>query len=147
MRGLVFLALARFTRARHSADEPTHHNASHDDPKVSGGDVDEATPDPISNSEVKLIGADGTAREAVWESRTLPGNSSLRNGPIGPAKAPILRKQGRGFCVSGPAAWSNARAVGVLWRGSASACRLPTAASGGTGAFPVGAISREIRGT
>jgi hypothetical protein len=43
------------------------------DPKVSGGDLEEATPDPISNSEVKLLGADGTAREAVWESRTLPG--------------------------------------------------------------------------
>ena len=41
--------------------------------KVSGGDIEEATPDPISNSEVKLFGADGTAREAVWESRTLPG--------------------------------------------------------------------------
>jgi hypothetical protein len=43
------------------------------DPKVSGGDLEEATPDPIPNSEVKLLGADGTAREAVWESRTLPG--------------------------------------------------------------------------
>ena len=42
-------------------------------PKVSGGDIDEATPDPIPNSEVKLVGANGTAREAVWESRTLPG--------------------------------------------------------------------------
>ena len=43
------------------------------DPKISGGDIEEATPDPIPNSEVKLFGADGTAREAVWESRTLPG--------------------------------------------------------------------------
>ena len=42
-------------------------------PQVSGGDFEEATPDPIPNSEVKLFGADGTAREAVWESRTLPG--------------------------------------------------------------------------
>ena len=42
-------------------------------PQVSGGDLEEATPDPIPNSEVKLLGADGTAREAVWESRTLPG--------------------------------------------------------------------------
>ena len=46
------------------------------DPKVSGGDLEEATPDPIPNSEVKLLGADGTAREAVWESRTLPGFTS-----------------------------------------------------------------------
>ena len=45
------------------------------DPKVSGGDFEEATPDPIPNSEVKLFGADGTAREAVWESRTPPGFS------------------------------------------------------------------------
>ncbi len=44
-----------------------------DDPKVSGDDFEEATPDPIPNSEVKLFGADGTAREAVWESRTSPG--------------------------------------------------------------------------
>lgn len=40
---------------------------------VSGGDFEEATPDPIPNSEVKLFGADGTARVAVWESRTPPG--------------------------------------------------------------------------
>ena len=32
-------------------------------PKFSGGDIEEVTPDPISNSEVKLLGADGTARE------------------------------------------------------------------------------------
>jgi hypothetical protein len=43
------------------------------DPQISGDDFEEATPDPIPNSEVKLFGADGTAREAVWESRTLPG--------------------------------------------------------------------------
>ncbi len=42
-------------------------------PKFSGGDVEEAIPDPISNSEVKLFGADGTARVTVWESRTPPG--------------------------------------------------------------------------
>ena len=42
-------------------------------PQVSGGDIEEATPDPIPNSEVKLLGADGTARATLWESRTLPG--------------------------------------------------------------------------
>ena len=31
--------------------------------KISGGDIEEVTPDPIPNSEVKLFGADGTARE------------------------------------------------------------------------------------
>ena len=37
-----------------------------------GGDCEEATPVPIPNTEVKLFSADGTAWEAVWESRTLP---------------------------------------------------------------------------
>ena len=62
-----------------------------DDPKISGGDVDEATPDPIPNSEVKLLGADGTAREAVWESRTLPGNSIF---------LPLTKSQWKGRCES-----------------------------------------------
>jgi hypothetical protein len=30
-------------------------------PKLSGDSIEEAIPDPISNSEVKLFGADGTA--------------------------------------------------------------------------------------
>ena len=42
-------------------------------PTISGGDIEEAIPDPIPNSEVKLFGADGTAWVTVWESRTLPG--------------------------------------------------------------------------
>ena len=42
-------------------------------PQISGGNIEEAIPDPISNSVVKLFGADGTARATVWESRTLPG--------------------------------------------------------------------------
>ena len=42
-------------------------------PNVSGGYIEEAIPDPIPNSEVKLLGANGTARATVWESRTLPG--------------------------------------------------------------------------
>jgi hypothetical protein len=42
-------------------------------PNISGGNIEEAIPDPISNSEVKLFGADGTARATLWESRTLPG--------------------------------------------------------------------------
>lgn len=41
--------------------------------KISGVDIDEATPDPIPNSEVKLVGADGTAGGTLWESRTSPG--------------------------------------------------------------------------
>ena len=31
------------------------------------------TPVPIPNTTVKLHRADGTAGEALWESRTLPG--------------------------------------------------------------------------
>ncbi len=57
--------------SRHLAHSAKDNNNY--DPKISGGDIEEATPDPIPNSEVKLFGADGTAREAVWESRTLPG--------------------------------------------------------------------------
>ena len=37
-----------------------------------GGNIDKATPDPISNSVVKLIRADDTWLEAAWESRTSP---------------------------------------------------------------------------
>ena len=33
------------------------------------------TPVPIPNTEVKLFSADGTARAAVWESRTPPNLS------------------------------------------------------------------------
>ena len=37
-----------------------------------GGNVGRVTPDPIPNSEVKPVRADGTAGAALWESRTLP---------------------------------------------------------------------------
>ncbi len=39
---------------------------------VFGGNSEEVTPVPIPNTEVKLFSADGTAREAEWESRTSP---------------------------------------------------------------------------
>ena len=39
---------------------------------IFGGDGREAIPVPIPNTEVKVPSADGTAQEAVWESRTLP---------------------------------------------------------------------------
>jgi hypothetical protein len=64
---------------------------------VSGGDIEEATPDPIPNSEVKLFGADGTAREAVWESRTLPG-FILRTYAL--LEAPLSQESGASvFCA------------------------------------------------
>jgi hypothetical protein len=37
-----------------------------------GGHTGGVTPDPISNSEVKTSRADGTAGEALWESRSPP---------------------------------------------------------------------------
>jgi hypothetical protein len=40
--------------------------------KFFGGYSGEATPVPISNTEVKLSSADGTAWATVWESRTPP---------------------------------------------------------------------------
>ena len=43
------------------------------DAQTSGDFVEEAIPDPIPNSEVKLFRADGTAWATVWESRTSPG--------------------------------------------------------------------------
>ena len=45
--------------------------------KISGGNSGGATPDPISNSEVKPSRADGTAGETLWESRSPPGLFSL----------------------------------------------------------------------
>ena len=39
----------------------------------SGDFVGRVTPVPIPNTEVKPAGADGTARETVWESRKSPG--------------------------------------------------------------------------
>ena len=38
-----------------------------------GGYAEGVTPVPISNTEVKPLRADGTARVAVWESRSPPG--------------------------------------------------------------------------
>ena len=40
---------------------------------LSGDCVGGVTPVPIPNTEVKPAGADGTARETVWESRKSPG--------------------------------------------------------------------------
>ena len=40
--------------------------------RKSGDYSEEATPVPISNTEVKLLSADDTWWEAAWESRTLP---------------------------------------------------------------------------
>ena len=39
---------------------------------LAGDNSEEATPDPIPNSEVKLFCVDGTAWVTAWESRTSP---------------------------------------------------------------------------
>ena len=44
---------------------------------TSSDDGVEETLLPIPNRKVKLYSANGTARETVWESRTLPGNKDL----------------------------------------------------------------------
>ncbi len=41
--------------------------------RTSGDNAMKVTPVPIPNTTVKLHRADGTAGEALWESRTLPG--------------------------------------------------------------------------
>ena len=93
-----------------SRDTADRFGASSDkfDPKFSGGDFEEATPDPIPNSEVKLFGADGTAREAVWESRTPPGfslegSSASAGGPScfcpGEVSHPVRVSRPNGFAV------------------------------------------------
>src|ERR1700690_3988947 len=48
--------------------------------KISGGHTGGATPDPISNSEVKSSRAHGTAGETLGESRPPPGLISSREG-------------------------------------------------------------------
>ena len=40
--------------------------------KICGGNSEEVTPVPISNTVVKLLSADDTWWETAWESRTLP---------------------------------------------------------------------------
>ena len=49
--------------------------------KFAGGHRIRVTPVPIPNTEVKPDTADGTARESVWESRSLP--ALLVKSPIG----------------------------------------------------------------
>ena len=64
------------SRARHAVLKQ-HAGRSRIIPSISGDDIEKAIPDPIPNSEVKLFGANGTARETVWESRTLPEYHSI----------------------------------------------------------------------
>jgi hypothetical protein len=60
---------------RHSSECAGNQNAGCAEEtlsKVFGGYVEVVIPDPIPNSEVKHLRANGTARGTAWESRTLP---------------------------------------------------------------------------
>ncbi len=65
--------------------------------KFLGGYAERVTPVPIPNTEVKPLWADGTARAAVWESRSPPGIY---------LKSPIIRKNGGAFCLQQQASLS-----------------------------------------
>ena len=56
-------------------------------PKIFGDDGERVTPVPIPNTEVKPFCADGTWREASWESRTSP---ELLNSDFAFAKSLII---------------------------------------------------------
>src|SRR5207247_3125075 len=64
--------------------------------RFSGDFVGRVTPVPIPNTEVKPAGADGTARETVWESRKSPGllNKSPLNKCSGGFFVAFLRAAG-----------------------------------------------------
>lgn len=53
-------------------DVPTRRKFVKREYRIFGGNGEEETPVPIPNTAVKLFSADGTAREAEWESRSLP---------------------------------------------------------------------------
>ena len=61
--------------------------------KVSGGYIGGVTPVPIPNTEVKPSRADGTPRETVWESRSLPDFFIHRKA------GGILKKIPSAFCL------------------------------------------------
>src|SRR2546427_1865892 len=61
--------LDRFNSRRNYKDQSTKTK----DLRFSGGCVERVTPVPIPNTEVKPLGADGTARATAWESRKPPG--------------------------------------------------------------------------
>src|SRR5580693_6303809 len=56
----------------HCAVPETRATTARTSPQSCGGHSEGETPGPIPNPEVKPSSADGTAREASWESRTPP---------------------------------------------------------------------------
>lgn len=120
--------------------------------KIFGGDVERVPPDPIPNSEVKPLRADGTARVTWWESRTPPKYSSghERSWPffilsvrscLPPLRGSRSRRRTRGGCARGGGcvhAFAGPRECGGLarrppWRGLARAVgrRFVAASLGG----------------
>src|SRR5437763_6679033 len=71
--------------------------------EFSGGCVERATPVPIPNTEVKPLGADGTARATVWESRKPPGLL---------IRSPREKSRGLFRCCEPPFACDNMPALG-----------------------------------
>ena len=61
-----------------------------------GGYAEGVTPVPISNTEVKPLRADDTARAAVWESRSPPGIITEK---------PRFSSEMRGFLLSSSGLW------------------------------------------
>jgi hypothetical protein len=99
------------------------------DRQFSGGLTGGATPDPISNSEVKTFRADGTAGETLWESRSPPGiilSPEPTNQIVGSGLfyCPIVRGPGSWSRPGGPPALSIASRIGwvarafAIWLGS-----------------------------
>src|SRR5215475_15160858 len=69
------------------------------DTKYAGGHRIRVTPVPIPNTEVKPDTADGTARETVWESRSLPA-VFVKKPDVNSRRAFVLY----GLTLNGPAA-------------------------------------------
>src|SRR5215468_2512464 len=67
----IGLAL-RSSRSERRRDPRQHKIPDNIRIKYAGGHRIRVTPVPIPNTEVKPDTADGTARETVWESRSLP---------------------------------------------------------------------------
>src|SRR3990170_3431189 len=100
--------------------------------EYAGGHRSRAPPVPIPNTEVKPATADGTARETVWESRSLPavlpkpavlthtaGFSIVRK--LSSARGESERREQRPFRTPLPSSPSHAhRRVGT--RGGTSRC-------------------------
>ena len=83
----VYLSISRSAIQRSTCQPHSHTSSSMASSEVCdlvGGDSLEDPPVPIPNTEVKLQGADGTAGETRWESRSPPATPSLfvRHTPL-----------------------------------------------------------------